>query len=319
VRLAQRDPPSRRIFVFQPNEGGILSEEALLHALRQGRVAGAALDVFEHEPAIDSRLLCEECVILTPHIAGSTAESRAKIGVELAREVLRVLQGEPPAHPVNLPAMSPLEWQTLAPYLTLAERLAMTGSVLMSGQLRGVAAECSGPALERALPLVTGAALRGLLAQCGDETVNLVNARSIAKLRGLALSETYVSGSGDENTVTLRLETTEGITELLGGLTRGLPHALRVNGYWLDFPLQGMLLFSEHREGPGVLGDVGAVIGTSGVSISFVQLGRAGRGGRGLMVLGLDDTLGTEPLARLRALPSVVWLREVMLPSSNAM
>ena len=315
VEFAMMKPGCR---IVNCARGGIVDEGALLDALHEGRVAGAALDVFENEPTVDQRLICDECIVLTPHIAGSTAESRAKIGVEVAREVLRVLQGEPPTHPVNLPAMSPREWQALGPYFTLAERLAVMGTALMLGQLRAVTVECSGPALERALSLVSSAALRGLLARGGEETINLVSVRSAAKLRGLTLNETYVSGGGDDNTVMLRLETTEGTVELLGDLTRGLPYVLRVNGYWLDFPLQGRLLFSEHREGPGVLGDVGMAIAASGVNISFVQLGRTRRGGRGLMVLGLDDALGTESLAGLRALPSLVWLREVILPSDNS-
>lgn len=294
--------------------GGILDEEALLQALDAGRVAGAALDVFEHEPAVDERLRRDERIVLTPHIAGSTAESRVKIGMEVAHEVLRVLRGQPPMHPVNLPALSPREWEALSAYLTLAERLAIVGAALMSGQLRAVTVECSGPALERALQLLTSAALQGLLAQGGGKLINLVNARSVAKARGLTLHESYVAADGDHNTIMLRLETTHGTTELLGDLMRGMPHVLRVNGHWLEFPLRGRLLFSEHREGPGVLGDVGVAMGASGISISFVQLGRTGRGGRGLMVLGLDDAPSPESLARLRALPSLVWLREVVLP-----
>lgn len=297
--------------------GGILDEEALLQALDAGRVAGAALDVFEHEPAVDERLRRDERIVLTPHIAGSTAESRVRVGMEVAHEVLRVLRGQPPMHPVNLPAMSPREWEALRAYLTLAERLAIVGAALMSGQLRAVTVECSGPALERALQLLTSAALQGLLAQGGEKLINLVNARSVAKARGLTLHESYVAADGNHNTIMLRLETTHGTTELLGDLMRGMPHVLRVNGYWLEFPLRGRLLFSEHREGPGVLGDVGVAMAASGISISFVQLGRTGRGGRGLMVLGLDDAPSPESLARLRALPSLVWLREVALPLDN--
>lgn len=297
--------------------GGVIDEGALLAALAEGRVAGAALDVFAVEPPADPRLLAEERVVLTPHIGGSTAEARVNVGLAVAREALAVLDGLPPINPVNLPALSPREWQVLRPLLALAERLGTIGRGLMSGQLRAIAVQTEGALSERSRQLLASAALRGLLASGDNGAVNLVNARAVASARGLRLYEGRAADEECEPGLQLRLETTEGQNELQGGLTRAVPHVLRVDDYWLTFPAQGNLLFGEHSEGPGVLSSVTRVLAEGGVSISFVQLGRRARGGRGLMVLGLDDALPAAVLNALRALPSAIWIREVALPANG--
>ncbi|MHB1416986.1 MAG: phosphoglycerate dehydrogenase [Chloroflexota bacterium] len=309
--------------------GGVIDEEALLKALAEGRVAGAGLDVFAQEPPTDPRLLADPRVVLTPHVAGSTVESRNKIGVAVAREVLAVLAGQPPTNPVNLPALSTREWQRLRPYLSLAERLGIIARELLgretesrvlpapaAGQLREVAFEVQGEMADRPREVLANAVLKGLLSTGGNGPINLVNSRPTASARGLVLRESRVAvEEQEETTLRLRLQTTAGAVELLGDVTRGVPQVLQVNDYWLAFPAQGILLFSEHREGPGVLGTVGTMLGGAGLSISFVQLGRKARGGEGLMVLGLDDNLPLAIADQLRALPSVIWLREVALPS----
>ncbi|MCL5108229.1 MAG: phosphoglycerate dehydrogenase [Chloroflexi bacterium] len=297
--------------------GGVIDETALLDAIAADRVAGAALDVFAAEPPADPRLLAEGRVLLTPHIGGSTAEARVNVGLTVAREALAVLAGLPPANPVNLPALSPREWQALKPMLALAERLGVVARGLLAGQLRAIAVQTEGAYAERPRQLLAAAALRGLLANGDNGAVNLVNARAVAATRGLRLYESYTADEECEPGLALRLETTEGQNELHGGLTRGVPHVLRVDDYWLSFPAQGNLLFGEYSEGRGVLSSVTRVLAEGGVSISFVQLGRRERGGRGLMVLGLDDACPAPVLAALRALPSALWVREVALPANG--
>ncbi|MHB1135082.1 MAG: phosphoglycerate dehydrogenase [Chloroflexota bacterium] len=297
--------------------GGVIDEEALLDAIASGRVAGAALDVYASEPPSNPRLLAEQRVVLTPHIAGSTAEARLNVGLAVARETLAVLAGQPPAHPVNLPAFSAREWLVLRPLLTLAERLGTLGRGLLSGQLRAVAVQTQGALPERSRHLISSAALRGLLADGENGGVNLVNARAVAASRGLRLLESHGEDEECEPGLALRLETTAGPSTLQGGLTRGVPHVLALDDYWLTFPAQGNLLFSEHSEGRGVLSSVTRILAEGGVSISFVQLGRRERGGRGLMVLGLDDALPQDILAGLRALPSALWVRQLALPGQG--
>jgi len=297
--------------------GSVVDEEALLGALAEGRLAGAALDVFAVEPPTNPRLLAEERVVLTPHIAGSTAEARVNVGLAVAREALAVLAGQPPTNAVNLPALSPREWQALHPLLELAERLGTIAHQLMKGQLRAIAVQTQGVLSDRSRHLLASAVLRGLLASGDNGAVNLVNARAVAVARGLRLYESRAADEEDEPELEVRLETTEGQSALLGGLTRGVPHVLRVDDYWLSFPAQGVLLFGEHSEGRGVLSSVTRVLAEGGVSISFVQLGRRARGGRGLMVLGLDDALPPAVLAALCALPSAIWVREVPLPPNG--
>ena len=161
---------------------------------------------------------------------------------------------------------------------------------------------------------MTAAALQGLLGDVSESPVNWVNARTLARDRGLRVVERRGGDAAPfTGLVTLCAETTSGERSVAGTVMRGEPHIVSIDGYWLDFLADGWLLVSEHTEGPGILGRVGTLLGQADVDISFVQLGRRGRGQRGVMVLGLDDPADAEVLAALMTLPSIDSARLVHL------
>jgi len=294
--------------------GGIVDEEALARALAEGRLAGAALDVFAHEPPFDSPLLASEKVILTPHLGGSTQEAQRNVAVDVAQQVLAVLKGELPRYPVNAPALPPEELAELGPYIDLAERLGRFYAQLAGNNLVGVELVYAGEVAEHDTSLLKAAALVGLLSPISEEPVNLVNAELVAKGRGLVVEE-HKSPVAEHFTglISLRLSTTAGERLVSGTVMRGEPHIVRIDDFWLDFVAAGILLVSEHIEGPGILGRVGTLLGEAGVNISFVQTGRKGRGKRGVMVLGLDDPVTPQLLSEIMALPSIRAARVVKL------
>jgi D-3-phosphoglycerate dehydrogenase len=300
--------------------GGVVDETALMDALEGGRVAGAALDVFEGEPVVSERLRKCEQVVLTPHIAGSTQESRDRIGVEVATEILAALDGRPLVHPVNLPALTPADWEAIAPFLTLVRRMAAIGIALFDEPVRTVTVESAEILPDASRSVLTSAAVQSLLSRLHTGEVNLVNARCLAEAQGLVVEDAVRSSGHDaEPEVLLRLASGSASWEILGTVSRGAAQVLRVNDYWLGFPAAGTLLLSEHREGAGIVGSVGGILGHAGLSISFMQLSRVARGGQGMMVVGLDeDGVGAEALFALRALPSVRWIRVVALPAEGS-
>ncbi|MGQ9566938.1 MAG: phosphoglycerate dehydrogenase [Anaerolineae bacterium] len=307
AELAKMKPAARLVNCAR---GGIVDEEALAHALQEGRLAGAALDVFEEEPPTRSPLLTAPNIILTPHLAGSTEEAQRKVGMSAAGDVARVLRGEAPRHPVNAPFLAPEALETLYPYVDLCQRLGRFYAQLTGDHIRSLEVAYSGELADQDTGALKAALLAGLLEGVSEEPVNLINAPLLARSRGLAVEERKTPATEHlTSQVTLRARTTSGERTLAGTVIRGEPHVVEIDGYYLDFVARGHLLLSEHIEGPGILGRVGTLLGEAGVNISFVQVGRKARGGLGLMVLGLDEPPSQDVLARMRDLPTVrsVW------------
>jgi D-3-phosphoglycerate dehydrogenase len=296
--------------------GGIVDEEALSEALAQGSLAGAALDVFAREPlSADHPLLASPRVVITPHLGASTKEAQSQVSLDIAEQVIAILQGGMARYPVNAPALSAETLGRLGPYIDLASRLGSFYAQMAEASLHGVTLIYSGEIAEGETSPLSSATLMGLLAAISYEPVNLINALVIARERGLVVVEERRPTPQDfANAITLQVETAQGTRQVMGTLKRGEPHIVGINGYWLDFIARGDLLVTEHIEGPGVLGRVGTVLGDAGVNIAFVQVGRRERGGPGVMVLGLDDPVPPETLAQLQALPSLRSARFVCLP-----
>lgn len=304
----------RGAYLINCARGGLIAEEALVEALRENRIAGAALDVFDDEPHISPALCQCPNLILTPHLGASTQEAQSGAAYQIARQVIDVLEGRSPRYPVNVTAISSEEMAFLRPHLDLAGRLAKLYAQLAGNNLTRLEMAYAGDVTQHDTELLTAAALAGLLSEVGEGPVNLINALLVARERGLAVSELRTSETQSfSSLMTLRAQTTAGERLLSGTLMRGQPHLVRIDDYWLDFALRGFLLLTEHTEQPGVIGQMGTLLGELGVNISFVQVGREQRGGRGLMVLGLDEPIGAAELARVMTLPSILSARAINL------
>jgi len=294
--------------------GGIVDEAALLQALEENRLAGAALDVFTVEPPEPSELIRSEKVICTPHIAAQTAEAQESCALDVAEQVVAVLSGKPARYPVNVPSLSSEEMATLRPYIDLATRLGSFYAQLAGNSLERLELIYAGEIADHDTALLRAAVLVGLLHQVVEEPINLVNADTLAAVRGISIAERRESESEHyASLISVRAFSLGGERTVSGTLVRGRPHGVCIDGFWLDFPLEGYLLVSEQTEQPGMLGRVGTLLGQAGVNISYVQVGRFGRGSDGVMVLGLDEPASPALLAQLRTLPSVRVLRQVKL------
>jgi len=297
--------------------GGLVDEIDLLEALDEGRIAGAALDVFSEEPlAVDHPLLRSDRVVLTPHLAGSTTEAQRDTAVEVAQQMLDVLAGRMPRHPVNAPALSSEELEQLGPYLDLAQRLGAFYAQLGSDRLEALEVASAGEMAKQRLDLVLSAALVGVLHHASEEPVNWINAQMVAHDRGIAVAagrKPLSSTAGWANLIELRVRSNSKQHIVAGTVLRSEPHIVQIDGFWLDFPARGLLLVSEHIEQPGILGRMGTFLGKAGINIHFVQVGRQQRGGPGMLVMGLDDPLTAETQEDILALPSIRSVRMVRL------
>jgi len=295
--------------------GGIIDEKALCEAIEEGRVAGAAIDVFAEEPVRDSSLFKSDKIVVTPHLAASTTEAQANIALDVAEQVIAVLKGQPARYAVNAPLISPETLAVIGPFLGVARQVGRLLSQLAGGQMSTIRIEYEGEIANYDTGALKAAVIGGLLEAISEERVNLVNANIIAQRRGLKITEhkdPICENYG--NLFTVKVTTSAGVTTVAGTIMRGEPHIVRVNSYWIDVvPRGGYFLFSDHRDRPGLIGAVGTILGNADINISSMQLGRLETRGPALLVLELDQPVAEEQLLQLRALHEVYTMKLVKL------
>ncbi len=298
-RIAQM---KKGAYMINVSRGGIVNEEALLAALNDGHLAGAALDTYSAEPPTGNVLLGHPRVVTTPHIGASSAEAQVLTGTDVAEGVLAALAGSTPRYAVNAPFVAPEEWGVLAPYIGLARQMGALSTVLIDEPVVSYELEYWGELAEVDTQPVRLAALQGLLAPTVEARVTPVNAPLLARERGLRIGErTNPDAENYAGLLVIRAETAEGSRVFSGTVLRGEPHIIQVDGYWVDFVPTGSLLFTYHRDRPGMIGRVGTLLGASDVNISGMHVGRIAPRERAMMVLMLDEPASEEVLDHIRA------------------
>jgi D-3-phosphoglycerate dehydrogenase len=309
AQFGQLKPGVRIINVAR---GSLINEAALYQALESGRVAAAALDVFEPEPPPpDLPLLSHPNVIVTPHLGASTMEAQERVAVDVANQVLAVLRGEPAMYAVNLPAIGAETFKVIAPYLQAATQAASLATQLSTGQFESVEVEYLGEIAELDLTPLKASVIKGLLAPISEENVTLVNAAIIAEQRGLRISERKGNYDGIyKDLLRVHLMTSTGRTSVSATVAHDGPHIVEINDFWVDVsPGEGYLLLCENVDRPGMIGRLGTFLGEKDINISFMRVGREAVRGRALMVLGLDDPLDPPTLAEIAGIPNIFSAR----------
>jgi len=305
-------------FVLNVARGGIVDEAALAAALREGRLGGAGIDVFEHEPPTGSPLLDAPNTVLTPHLGASTVEAQVAVAEEIAEQVLDVLDGRPAQYAVNAPLLSAEAEQTIGPYLPLAETLGRFLAQFARGGVGTLTIELAGDLARTESGPVTAAALRGLLETSTTERVNLVNAAILAKARGISVSERKTTDAGGFSAaVTLRASASgsgrAGEVAVGGTLAGGEMRIVRLNAYRLDMAAEDRMLITRHQDRPGTIGRLGQLLGLADVNISSMHVARTAPRADALMVVSVDEDVSPELEAAIRADEGVVELWNIRL------
>ncbi len=303
--------------------GELIVEAALAEALKSGHVAGAALDVFHQEPLKDSPFFALDNVILTPHIAGSTAEAQEAVGVQIALQVREYLKLGVVQNAVNLPSLSHEEYLELAPYITLADRLGSFLAQFAEGSLESVHISYNGRIGEGKTELIRNSAIEGILGH--SEGVNRINAAAVAEERGIRIHEEKKASSsgGAGNVLKLTIHTRAGDVIASGTVLHGVSaRLLSLNGIDIEAPLEGTLLTIRNQDVPGVIGRVGTILGEHRINIANFALGRVSLAralkehrvpeGTALAVVQVDGELTD---ATLRALRKIEAITEVHVAS----
>jgi D-3-phosphoglycerate dehydrogenase len=306
--------PSARI--INVARGGLVDEDALIQALDDDNLAGAAIDVFPKEPLEDYRIALHPKVVATPHLGASTAEAQAAVTREVVEQVLTVLQGQPARFTVNVPFVAPEVQDLIEPFLDVASTVGKVAIQLANGQPNSVDIAYEGEIAGGETGTLRAAVLMGLLQPGTEDRVNLVNAALLAEERGLQVTETKDTVPQQfTNEVTVRLATTGGEVIVGGTYLRGRPHVTRIGENLVDAAVDSpYLLIIENDDRPGMIGTVGEVAGRHDINISFMEVGRVeARGGRATMVVGLDDPMGKSVLAEFEKNPAITSFRLVQM------
>jgi len=310
--LALVKPTAR---IINCSRGGLIDEEALAKAVREKRVAGAAIDVFPTEPTTKSVLFEEDNIIVTPHLGASTTEAQATAAKDVAKQIIDVFKGQPPRYSVNAPFIPAETLSVLAPFIKAASITGKLVSQLAEGQMNTILIKYNGEISNYDTNALKATVLGGLLEEISEERVNLVNANLVAAQRGLTVVEQKEATCENyASLITVEATTNIGVTMVSTTVMRRESHIIQVNNYWLDIvPSGAYFLFIGHRERPGLMGTIGKITGDAEINISAMYVSRLKPKGQALAVLALDEPLPEEQQQQIRAIPDVYSAKLVKL------
>jgi D-3-phosphoglycerate dehydrogenase / 2-oxoglutarate reductase len=280
--------------------GGLIVEADLIEALKSGKVAGAALDVYEAEPPKDSPLLALDNVVLTPHLGASTTEAQESVGTEVAEQIADALSGGTIRNAVNMPSVDAKVLEKLRPVLAFAETMGRLLAQLAPARLDKLTIEFSGKAAEWETNPIQRAILKGLLEKAQGAEVNFVNAPAIAGNLGLRVEEVKTAESEDyTELITIRADSHSVAGTFYGALTN--PRIVRIDDMPVEAVPTGVLFIMRNVDRPGVVGWIGTIMGKHEINIAGMSLSRDKEGGKALTVVNLDSAPSESVLAEIRA------------------
>jgi D-3-phosphoglycerate dehydrogenase len=310
ARLAQSKKGMRLINTAR---GDLIDEVALVAALESGQVAAAALDVFDIEPPKDSKLVSMPQVIATPHIAASTREAQELVGTETAAAVRDFLRDGVIRNAVNFPSLSLEEYKRLRPFLTLAERLGSLVGQMGEARTEAIGVRYYGELAVTTNEILGSAVLVGVFRAMLSTSITAVNARAVAADRGIELIESRSTRPRHfTNLISVKLHTSDGDRWVEGAAFEdGSLRLVLINGVAVEAPLEGTLLIISNKDQPGVIGEVGTILGRRGVNIATFALGRGPEGAVGVVNIDEDpagsgqSSVTEQALQEIRAVPAI--------------
>ena len=308
----------RGVRIINCARGGLVREHDLKNAITSGHEAGAALDVFEVEPAIDNELFGIPEIITTPHLGAATSEAQDNVAVQLAEQMSDYLNSGAVTNALNMPSVSVEEGPRLAPYMALADQLGSFAGQITDTGIREVTIEFQGAALSLNTRPLTAMVLKSILSPLLD-SVNMVNAPLIAKERDIAVSEVKRDGPCDYNSmIRLQVVTESDIQSVAGTLFSGRPRLTHLGGINIEAELGPYMLLVTNQDKPGFIGSFGKTLGDANVNIATFHLGRAAQGEEAIALIEVDQPVPQALLDTVQKLPYVVRAHSLLFDSRSS-
>lgn len=295
--------------------GGLVDELALFAALQSGHLKGAALDVYEVEPAKENPLFGLPNVICTPHLGASTVEAQEKVAVQVAQQMSDYLLNDAINNALNVPSLSAEEAKQLKPYLQLAQRLGSFVGQLTDDPIKKLTVTYGGEATGLNLAPLTTQVVQSLL-EHHSNFVNAVNAREVANDRNIDLIEASNDGKDEYPCrITVAVETESKSRSICGTLIQHRPRVIDVKGIPLESELGEHMLYITNQDTPGVIGDIGTSAADSNINIANLHLGREVSGGKAIALLEIDAQPSNDAMQKLSALANINTVKYLHFPS----
>ncbi|RFU69061.1 phosphoglycerate dehydrogenase [Bacillus sp. V59.32b] len=303
------------VYLLNCARGGIIDEDDLYELLLEKHVAGVALDVFVEEPPVGNKLLELDSVISTPHLGASTKEAQLNVATQVAQEVLVFLEGNPVANSINLPAISKEQFEKVQPFYQLVKQMGSIGSQCMKEGINEISVTYAGEALQFDTNILTKSLISGFFKTRLDVSVNEVNALLVAKERGVTIGEKISTDTfGYSNLISVTVKGDSRQLDIRGTHVENYgSRIVSLNGFNIDFLPEGNFLYIQHNDKPGVIGNVGKILGDHNVNIATMQVGRKQAGGEAIMVLSFDKPLSDDMFERLNDLPEISFMYRMSL------
>lgn len=314
ISAKQFEMMKQGVRVINVARGGVVDEAALVAAIESGKVAGAAIDVYEQEPTPpENPLLKLDKTVTTPHLGASTEEAQTNVALDIAEQIVDVLNGKPARSAVNMPAMSAEALAQVEPYLVLAERMGTLLTQTTDAAISNLEITYGGEVAEMETGPITRAVLVGLLRPVLSETVNFVNAPLQAETRGITVTESRCATCGDYTSlITIDAKTEDGSKQLTGTLFGKKDiRIVEIDGYRIDVVPEGALLVAPHIDKPGIIGAVGTLLGNRRINIAGMHVGRVNAGKRAIMALNVDDVIPADVMAEIVKIDGIESAKQV--------
>jgi len=309
------DQMQNGVMIINCARGGIINEKDLDDAIASGKVAGAALDVFETEPPGACSLVEKENVICTPHLGASTKEAQTNVAVAVARQIIDYLKSGTIANAVNAPSVAGEILNKIGPYLNLGDRIGCLVPQLCNGAVKEVAIEYAGDFQGMDLTPITTSVLKGLLTPMVKDDVNYVNAKMLAQERGIKISETRTSDPDEYiNLITVSVVTTEGTCDVSGTIFGKKRAAIvKIDDFHLTMEPKGHFAYIRNVNKPGAFGSITVLLGERGINISRMNVGESSEGNTNIVFLATDTPIPEDVLKDIEVLPLVECIKLVEL------
>ncbi len=293
------------------SRGGVIDEKALYGAIKEKKVAGCALDVFEKEPPADNPLLELDELIATPHLGASTQEAQTNVSLQIARQIKRALIENVAENAVNFPCIAPEILKEIQPYITLAEKLGRFQAQMADGNIERLNIAYGGDIADYDTQPFTLSLLKGLFEPTFTGAVNYVNSMFIAQERGIKIAETKSRNVEDfANLIKLEVETNKDRSSAAGTLfSKKDLRIIRINDYHVDASPEGRLLLCENYDKPGAVAHISAVLMDAGINIADMTVGRKEIGGKAVILLNIDGAVSEEVLKKIKSNPIIIQAR----------
>jgi D-3-phosphoglycerate dehydrogenase len=296
--------------------GGIINEADLAEAVKAGKVAGAAVDVYEQEPPTSSPLMALPQVVMTPHLGASTHEAQEMVGTEIAEQIREALSGGTIRNAVNMPSVDAKVLAALQPFLTFGEKLGRFLAQIAPRRIERLNIEFCGKATELETGPITRAILKGFLESAEGGEVNYVNAPSIAEQLGIKVGEVKSTELIDyAELINVRAQVNGPVASVSGTFYGSVnnPRIVRINDMPVEAVPNGVLFILSNKDRPGIVGEIGTIMGKAGINIAGMSLGRDKVGGKALTVLNLDSAPSADTLAAIRKDKDILDVKVVKL------